>query len=395
MPHDVRELLTTTAYRQRDMEALLDPDRATYVRFDPDLGYVPSDVVLKDGMDHSHSTYSYEPGGQRKMVNYPDRPCRINTYGDSFTQSQQVSDGETWEEKVAAHIGEPIRNFGCGGYGVYQSYRRALLVEATDIAAEYVILNIWDDDHVRNLDAARWIRSAWNQRNLPRDQTWPLHGLPWPHLRYDLDKGEFVELPGRCRTEDELRRLADPERFYEAFKDDTIVHLFTVMTGGEAPVEELEAIAEVFGVEVNLRDPDKREKDARKLQIAYGFRSTEYMLGKMRAWAEERNKKLMILLSYGQGNICNFVETGSRFDQEFVEYLDTNDVLYVDTLVKAAEDSKAYNLSCRDYLARLYIQAAGAAVFGHYSPAGNHFFAFSVKSEIVDWLDPKPPAYRE
>lgn len=32
---------------------------------------------------------------------------------------------------------------------------------------------------------------------------------------------------------------------------------------------------------------------------------------------------------------------------------------------------------------------------GHYSPAGNHFFAFSIKDSIVDWLDPKPITYLE
>jgi hypothetical protein len=50
---------------------------------------------------------------------YADKKCRINTYGDSFTQCHQVSDGETWQEYLAAHLGEPVRNFGMGGYGAY------------------------------------------------------------------------------------------------------------------------------------------------------------------------------------------------------------------------------------------------------------------------------------
>ena len=32
---------------------------------------------------------------------------------------------------------------------------------------------------------------------------------------------------------------------------------------------------------------------------------------------------------------------------------------------------------------------------GHYSPAGNHFFAFSLKDRIVPWLDPPPITYRQ
>ena len=50
-------------------------------------------------------------------------------------------------------------------------------------------------------------------------------------------------------------------------------------------------------------------------------------------------------------------------------------------------DSKSFNLSVEDYLKRYFI--------GHYSPAGNHFFAFSIKDRIVDWLDPKPITYQD
>ena len=32
---------------------------------------------------------------------------------------------------------------------------------------------------------------------------------------------------------------------------------------------------------------------------------------------------------------------------------------------------------------------------GHYSPTGNHFFAFSLKDHVVNWLGPKPLPYRQ
>ena len=31
---------------------------------------------------------------------------------------------------------------------------------------------------------------------------------------------------------------------------------------------------------------------------------------------------------------------------------------------------------------------------GHYAPAGNHFFAFAIKDDLVEWLDPVPITYR-
>ena len=38
----------------------------------------------------SNSFYSYGEYGERALVNYADRPCRINTYGDSFTACGQT-----------------------------------------------------------------------------------------------------------------------------------------------------------------------------------------------------------------------------------------------------------------------------------------------------------------
>jgi len=97
--------------------------------FDSELGWVLCDSVRPRSVDGSKGFYRYEPDGARKVINFPDKPCRIHTYGNSFTHCDQVSDGETWQEYLAAHIQEPIRNYGVGGYSVYQAFRRMLKVE--------------------------------------------------------------------------------------------------------------------------------------------------------------------------------------------------------------------------------------------------------------------------
>ena len=399
MTLDVRKLLYTAAYRPIEMDRLLDPRRPSFVRFDPELGYVLKDYVFRDGMEETLSAYAYEPhGGHRRMIRCADQPCRINTYGDSFTQCAQVNDGETWQEILAARVREPVRNFGVGGYGVHQACLLALRTEAVaDLAAEYVVLNIWDDDHLRNIDAARWVRVGWMHRDLPRgdvDNAYPIHGFPWAHLRYDLDAGRLVERPGACKDQDDLRKLGDPDCFYEMFKDDTVVHLYTLAEGGEAPVEKLEALAEAFGMRVNLREPVQRRADAHRLHLTYGIRSSIYLVDKMRAWSAEQGKKLMVLLSYGTPTVRRYIETGERFDREIVDHLQAAGVPHVDLLVKAAQEYKAFNVPVDEFLARFYIGRAGAQVFGHYNPYGNFWFAFAVRKELVDWLDPKPPSYR-
>lgn len=398
MSFGVKDVLHAAAYLPEEIERLLDPEHPSFIDFDPELGYVLKDYLFADGMEETMSSYVYEAhGGHRKMINYADSPCRINTYGNSFTQCAQVSDGETWQEILAAHFREPIRNFGVGGYGVYQAYRCAMRAEADkDLAADNIILNIWDDDHLRNIDAARWIRVGWVHKDLPRgggEDTYPVHGFPWAHVRYDVEKGCFVDLPGLCKEASDLRKLVGKDEYYELFKDDIVAHLFTLREGGEAPVEELEKIAEAFGLKVDLRSEKTRVAEARKLHLAYGLRSTEYILDKLRPWADEQKRNLMIVLSYDVPTVRTFIEKGERFDEELVSYLKGNNVPYIDCLPKAAEEYKASSLPVDDWLDKFYVGRAGAQVFGHYNPYGNFWFAYAMRPDLVKWLDPKPPAY--
>ena len=394
---NVKTVLNRTTFHKRDLDALLDPREPSWVKFDPEFGYVPSDFVMQDGMDDSWTTYRYESGGHRKLINYADRPCRINTFGDSYTQCQQVSDGETWQEVLAAHIGEPIRNFGCGGQSVYFACKRAKRMDATDASAEYIILNIFDDDHVRSLDACRWIRSAytnWWELATPKVPI-QLNGLPSSHVRYNLKEARFEERAGVCPDEDALRALCAPDRFYATFKDDPIIKMFTIMMDGETDVEELEALAEALEVEVDLRDPKKRKDDVRKLCDVYGFKASEFILDDFKKWAAENGRKLLILLTYYKFPVGRSILKGEpRADQCFIDYLDRNGFCYVDTAAKFAEDSKRYNVPFEQYEESFRVKPKGAAVFGHYTPVGNAFYAFTFKDEVVDWLDPKPPAYR-
>ena len=396
MTFGVRDVLDAAAYHKIEIDKVLSKDNPSFLEFDPVLGYIMHDHAFNDGIQKTLSTYHFESAGNhRKLINYADKPCRINTYGDSYTMCAQVSDGETWQEVLAAHIREPIRNYGVGGYGVYEAYNKAMQIETTDEAAEYIILNIWDDDHMRNIDAARWNRVGWMCRDLPRGRSdgYPVHGFPWAHVRYDLESGKFVELPGMCKTKEDLYKLVGKDAYYEIFKDDPVVHLYTLKEGGEAPVEELEKLALAFGMDIDLHTPETRAAEARRLHHLYGMKSTMFIVDKMRKWADQNDRKLLILLSYDVPSYMDYIEKGERFDDMFVEYLETNQIPYVDFLKKKAEDFKASSLPLEKFLETFYIERAGAQVFGHYRPYGNFWFAFALREELVNLLDPKPPAY--
>ena len=169
------------------------------------VGYVFTKYVGNDGLDGSYNLANVAPTGERKMLNFAERACRINTYGNSFTQGAQVNDGETWQEDLAAHLGEPVRNFGVGGYGVFQAFKRMLRKEGTDVCAENIILNIWSDDH---------FRSIFEWRGLHYKDYFGVSG-PWAYLRLDLQSGGFEELPNPCPTTDSLYVMCDEDYVYE------------------------------------------------------------------------------------------------------------------------------------------------------------------------------------
>jgi len=150
-PPTFETYLRKSVVDKKTLDVFLDPKQLSWAKFDPITGYRLGNYMPRDGINQSSTISTTQSNGMRTAHAYVDKPCRINTYGDSFTLCHQVSDSETWQEYLAGHLGEPIRNFGMGGFGVYQAYRRMIREEQTDHGAKYLIFYIWGDDHVRSL----------------------------------------------------------------------------------------------------------------------------------------------------------------------------------------------------------------------------------------------------
>ena len=196
--------------------------------YDSALGWVLCNSVRSDSVDNSLGFYSYEGDGARKVINHPDKPCRIHTYGNSFTHGDQVSDGETWQEYLAAHIQEPIRNYGVGGYGVYQAYRRMLKVEKAD-PVKHIILNIWDNDHYRNLYSWRAIRFG---------QRTPC-GYTLPFLRVNVAENRCEQKENLLTKPEDVYKLTNEDFVWKTFKDDPVLHVMLALHGGREAAEKL------------------------------------------------------------------------------------------------------------------------------------------------------------
>jgi hypothetical protein len=390
--------LAASVWSRDDVDYFLDPQRPSWARFDALTGYVPSDIVIQDGVDGAYTFNSYEDLGPaatvdpshrpvaRRMVNYRGQDCRVNTYGDSFTQCHQVSDGETWQENLAAHLGEPIRNFGVGGYGVYQAFCRMRAIEPASHGTDFVVLNIFDDDHVRNVDAARWFR-IWTSRTATDERRRPmLHANPWAHLGIDPATGLFVERPNLLSTPDSLYSLCDPGFLIDTFGTDPVAMLDSLRRGLDVEdVTPLEDLAARIGHRANLRSGHVATAAA-ELLVAYGLAATLATLAMVRDLIAEQGKRLLVMLSYSSGSVVAALEGRARFDQVLLDDLAAHGDTVADGLAAHVVDFASFSVAPEQYCRRYFN--------GHYTPTGNQFFAFAVKDALVDWLEPAPTAYR-
>ena len=357
-----------------------------WAQFSSELGYILGNSMPHDGRDKSFTISTVQKNGARTQVNYKDKSCRINVYGDSFAQCHQVSDGETWEEVLAANFGEPIRNFGMGGYGTYQSYRRMLKEESTNCNAKNIIFYIWGDDHQRSLLQSRYMAiKAWNDKMEPG---YSFHGNFWPYLDFDLKTGKFTEHDNKLYTPELLYKMTDAEWMYSNLKDNLALQALLFIQGytSDFDVEKMTQLAKWLKVDFNPNDKKNLVKNIENLLDSYGYAANLYILEKVKAFSAKNNKNLLVVIFDPYKVMSALMMNQPRVDQVMVDYLKKENFNYFDMNVVHAEDFKKGNLSINDYYAKYFV--------GHYDPMGNMFFANSIKTKIVDWLTPKPITYQ-
>jgi hypothetical protein len=277
---------------------------------------------------------------------------------------------------------EPVRNFGIGGWSVYQAYLR-MLKEEKRTPAEVIIINIYDDDHARNLDSWRNIRVHKHQRFIEP---------PLPYLEVNPAKGLFKEMPNPCLTEESLYNLCDLDWVYERFKNDfalgiELAHMNAESANPKKDYKSLLDLATTHGIRTRADDYPTLEKAADAIHQEAALFSTTRLVEKFDDYAEKNGKKLLYILSYPAGKIAAAQEEGKRWDQSFVDFIKKRKHPVVDMVEAHQQDHASnYKISFQDYLKQFFV--------GHYNPRGNFFCAFAAKNTLVKLLDPKPMPYR-
>ncbi len=382
-PATFEQFLTASAVPKEVIERFL--NGPSWARFDAELGYVAGDFLPDDGMDKSRSISTVQSNGARTAFLYTGKKSRINTYGDSFTHGDQVNDGETWQEYLAGHLGEPIRNFGVGGYGVYQTYRRMIREERTSHGADYLVFYIYGDDHIRSLLRCRHaiIYKFWSHRGGAM-----FHANFWAHLEMDLNTGRFVEKENPLHTPSALYRMTDPRFMAGTLKDDIALQLYAVARQyvSDLDRDRTNKLAAHLGYRMDWNRPLELQRQAKELLDRYSLAATRFILAKARDFASRNGKKLLVVLFDPRGAMEQMRNNQPRYDQPVVDYLKNEKVDYFDMNEVHLQDFARYRIPFDDYRKLYFI--------GHYNPRGNHFFAYSIKDKIVSWLDPKPIPYR-
>jgi hypothetical protein len=356
-------------------------------RFDPVTGHLPDSDLDPYGINGSAAISTFTSAGVRTPHVYASRPCRINTYGNSFVQCNQTSDAETWQEYLAGHIGEPLRNFGVGGFGVYQAYRRMIREEQADHAADHVIFYVWGNDHERSLARCRL--------------------LFWANVEIDLETGLLVEreslLPTRASV---LANMADPEWMVHALKDDLALNMTEYAQGSvcDVDVAALRRLALHLDFDAARLVSDSPEPAVIwELLDRYSLAATRFTLAKAQDFVDRHGKKLLVVLFDPVRVVKPLLEGGSRWDQDIVDFLDERGIPNFDMNLVHVEDFKTFAMPFERYMDRYF--ALGVPfeerepqldryLPGHYGPSGNHFFAYAIAPTIASWLDPTPIPYQ-
>jgi len=382
-PDDIRTYLKKILYKKEEIDGWFAGNAFPFSKFNGELGWLLNNNTFQDGMNNSWSVYTYEgEDGERIMNNYRDKPCRINTYGNSFTQCHQVSDNETWQEVLAAHLQEPVRNFGVGGWSVYQAYLR-MLKEEKRKPAKYIIFNIYVDDHLRNLDSWRNIRAQKHPQHIESTL---------PFLKVDIAKNRIYEFQNPCPNRESFYQLCDIDQTYKLFKDDFVLRIMIAHEKSKEAnpsknYESLMELSKTHGIETRVETNSNLSEAADKLHKEAALFSTRKIVEKIEDYAKTNDRKVLYVLSYPSAYIGKYTADGVRWDQPFIDFLNGQNLSFVDLAHAHQIDIKSFNLGIKDYLSKYFV--------GHYNPLGNFFCAHTLRDKIVEMLDPRPVPYKE
>lgn len=378
---DIKEYLKGILYTREEVDGWFAGKLFPFSKFHSEFGWLLNSTSFQDGLNNSWSVYTYRgDDGERLMSNHADKKCRINTYGNSYTQCHQVSDNETWQEVLAAHLQEPVKNFGIGGWSVYQAYLR-MLHEEKKTPSNLIIFNIYHDDHYRNLDSWRNIRAKKRPQHIE---------ATLPFLKVDIKNDKIIENANPCPTHESYYKLCDLDQAYELFKDDFVLKIMIAHKKSTSPnpnqqFKSIMELSKTHGIETMVETGSTLSQTAQTIYTEAAIFSSTKLVMNIEEFARLNGKKVLYILSYPAAYIAAAHESGVRWDQKFIDFVKEKKLPFVDLAKNHLDDFSNYKMDIKTYLSRYFV--------GHYNPMGNFFCADAIRDKVIELLDPKPVPY--
>ena len=123
----------------------------------------------------------------------------IATYGDSFTEGDEVNNDETWQSHLEGLIGFEVKNFGVSGYGIGQSFLKLRNHFDEGRVAPITMLVIYVDDLNRVVNNFRWFLNRSTKGKLAFKPSYryldgEVRFLPNPHIDKSMTLDELEVL---------------------------------------------------------------------------------------------------------------------------------------------------------------------------------------------------------
>ena len=166
----------------------------------------------------------------------------------------------------------------------------------------------------------------------------------------------------------------------------TLKLMLATRGAGNVSEEWIEPPETIFGLPLDKTTPGETTDQLRALHTEAALYASKRVVQLVEKFAEENNKELMVILSFGRTNLRKCLNGEDRFDRSFLEWITGRGYHVADMLSEFTRDFEQSKLPIEDFINRYYI--------GHHTPAGNHFTAMAVKDAMIEWLHPKPLPYR-
>ena len=173
------------------------------------------------------------------------------------------------------------------------------------IPAEYIVFNIWDDDHYRSLVSWQAGRAGveHSAENMPTQ----------PYVKVNPATGEFVECKNPCPTPESFYNLCNADWVYETFKDDfTLKIKWAQGNVKEGTPEEsystVTDLARTHGIETCVDSVETMLKTLNTLYTKAAIFASMRIVEKIERFADTNGKKVLYVLSFGfDRKICSTV----------------------------------------------------------------------------------------